>query len=101
MRLAAAQSWLHAHDARSSNSEEFIPDVRRGGARSTQPRGNSGENLMTDHEIKQQIRSKELQIQRLETEIREARGYIAGLRRQISRPTLKAADALGDAYKSR
>jgi hypothetical protein len=38
---------------------------------------------MSDREIKQQIRSKELQIQRLEAEIREARGYIVSLRRRL------------------
>jgi len=38
---------------------------------------------MSDHEIKLQIRSKELQIQRLEAEIREAKGYIRRLRQTL------------------
>ena len=38
---------------------------------------------MSDREIEQQIRSKRLQIERLEAEIREAQGYIKGLRRRL------------------
>lgn len=38
---------------------------------------------MSNREIERQIRSKELQIQRLEAEIREAKGYIRRLRETL------------------
>lgn len=34
-------------------------------------------------EIEHQIRSKELEVERLRAELREARAYISGLRRQL------------------
>lgn len=40
---------------------------------------------MSDREIKEQIRRKELQIERLEAEIREAKGYIASLKRRLTK----------------
>lgn len=39
--------------------------------------------VMSDQDIKRQIRSKELQIETLEARIREARGYIASLKRRL------------------
>ncbi|MGE0740368.1 MAG: hypothetical protein AB7O98_03435 [Hyphomonadaceae bacterium] len=38
---------------------------------------------MSRREIERQIRSKQLQIDRLKAEIREAEGYIAGLQRRL------------------
>jgi len=46
---------------------------------------------MSDRELERQIRSKELQIQRLEAEIRKAKGYIRNLRERSERRSLKTS----------
>jgi len=46
---------------------------------------------MSDREIEQEIRRKVREIQRLQAEIHEARGYISGLRRRLAQAGERAA----------